>query len=285
MILSIVTVSHRSERHLPRYIESFLQSGSGRYGARIEFIVVENSGQRGTDTLLDPLRRAGHSVTYVETANRGFGAGCNAGAGHARGDALIFANPDLAFIDPLDAIAGQMGPQSWGTVLQEDGHGETYAFDVLPEYKSVLGELRRQYRGFTPANAAWRDRLYPVGSFFVVAKPLFNAAGGFNERFFMYHEEAELARRLHRAAGAPVLFEGVRVRHAAFGSESNRDATWRREARGIVTYAEVTGKHGILITRAVTQALLSPVSSAARRRLRLLASEAFAALRERKAVR
>lgn len=279
MTLSIVTVSHRSERHLKRYVESFLASASGRQGARIEFIVVENSGQPATDALLDPLRQAGFPVTFVQAENRGFGAGCNAGAAQASGETLIFANPDLAFVDPLDAIDRQADARTWGTVMQQDGTGGGYAFDVLPEYKTVWGELRRRYRTFGPDDAGWRDRLYPVGSFFVVATALFRAAGGFDERFFMYHEEAELARRLHRLAGAPVLFEGIRVMHEAFGSETSREATLRQETRGLLTYAQVTGERGILVTRALTQLLLSPISAAARRRLALLAEEWRAAQR------
>jgi hypothetical protein len=61
--------------------------------------------------------------------------------------------------------------------------------------------------------------------------------------------------------------------HEAFGSETSREATLRQETRGLLTYAQVTGESGILITRALTQLLLSPISAAARRRLALLAEE------------
>jgi GT2 family glycosyltransferase len=280
MTLSIVTVSHRSERHLPRYVESFLASGSGRGGAEIEFVIVENSGQDHADAMLDPLRRAGFPVRFIQVENLGFGAGCNAGAARARGETLVFANPDLAFIDPLDPIDALVDERTWGTVMQEDGRGWGYAFDVLPEYKTVSGELRGRYRSFTPADERWKDRLYPVGSFFIAARSLFQAAGGFDERFFMYHEEAELSRRLHRMVGPPTLFDGVRVLHEAFGSEVSRDATLRREARGLLTYAAITGERRILRTRALTQMLMSLLSSQARRRLRLLIEEARAARRE-----
>lgn len=279
MTLSIVTVSHRSERHLKRYVESFLASGSGQGGAHIEFIIVENSGQPATAALLDPLRDAGFPVTFIEAENRGFGAGCNAGAARASGNTLIFANPDLAFVDPIDDLDRQADSQTWGTVMQQDGSGDAYAFDVLPEYKTVWGELRRRYRSFSPADPMWRNRLYPVGSFFVVARSLFNAAGGFDERFFMYHEEAELSRRLHRIAGPPTLFQGIRVLHEAFGSEASRDETLRQETRGLLTYARITGENGIIVTRALTQSLLSPLSAGARKRVFLLIDELRASRR------
>lgn len=273
MTLSIVTVSHRSHRHLPDYVATFLASGSGRR-AQIEFVVVENSGDSGARDLLAPLRDAGFKVTFLEVENRGFGAGCNAGAAAASGTTLVFANPDLVFVNPLDPIDDAVG-SGWGTVIQKDGQGGGYAFDVLPEYKTVAGELRRLYRTFGPADPVWRHRLYPVGSFFVVSRELFRQAGGFDERFFMYHEEAELARRLHRLAGPPVLIDGIEVRHEAFGSELSRDATLRREAQGLLTYAAVTGERRVVRTRIATQVLLAPVSRNARRRLVLLAQEAW----------
>lgn len=276
MTLSIVTVSHRSDRHLPHYVRSFLESRSGRL-ADIEFVIVENSGDTRTRALLRPLEDAGFRTTYLEVENRGFGAGCNAGAAAARGDTLIFANPDLVFVDSLDPIdAAVAAGRRWGTVMQVDGKGGGYAFDVLPEYKTVTGELRRRYRSFGPADPVWRDRLYPVGSFFVVARALFGEAGGFDERFFMYHEEAELSRRLHKLAGPPSLFEGIEVRHEAFGSEASREATLRREAQGLLTYAAITGERGVVRTRAATQLLLAPVSRSARLRLKLLVEEARA---------
>lgn len=270
MTISIITVSHRSDRHLPRYVDSFLASGSSKRQAAIEFVVVENSGQHTTQALLEPLRTAGFRVTYVEAENRGFGAGCNAGVARATGDTLVFANPDIAFVDPLDAIDARQDSTLWGTVAQQDDQGGSYSFDALPEYKTVLGELRRRYRGLSVDDPAWRDRLYPVGSFFIVAADLFRRAGGFDERFFMYHEEAELSRRLHSIAGPPVLFDDIRIIHEAFGSQSSRDATLREETRGLLTYARITGKSRVLMTRALTQAVLAPISAGARRRLWVL---------------
>lgn len=272
-MISIVTVSHRSDHHLKGYVYSFLASKSGLRHIDIEFIIVENSGQSRTSALLDPLRKAGFAVTYVEVENRGFGAGCNAGAARAQGETLIFANPDIAFIDTIDGIDTAQDGTVWGTVAQQDGRGGAYAFDVLPEYKTVIGEIRRAYRSRTPADPAWRDRLYPVGSFFIVATALFRQANGFDERFFMYHEEAELARRLHALAPPPILFDAIHIEHEGFGSESNREATLIEETRGLLTYASVTGRSRVLVTRAITQALMAPFSTNARQRLKLLVRE------------
>jgi GT2 family glycosyltransferase len=274
-MISLVTVSHRSHRHLPAYVDSFLASVAGRAIAPVEFVVVENSGAPGTDRLLDPLRAAGYRVTFVESPNHGFGAGCNLGAAYATGATLIFANPDIVFVDPLDPIDAAQEGSVWGTVAQDDANGASYAFDVLPEYKTVLGELLRRYRHVLPTGDNAR-RVYPVGSFFVVAAALFRKVGGFDERFFMYHEEAELARRLHKVAPPPTFFADIHVTHEAFGSAVTKDAVFRQETAGLLTYARVTGERRVIATRLLTQLLLAPLSASARRRLALLIKGATA---------
>lgn len=268
--LSIVTVSHHSHRHLPAYVESFLASGSDRSLDGIEFIIVENSGAADTDRLLAPLRAAGIRVVFIKSPNDGFGAGCNRGAAQARGKTLIFANPDIVFLDPLDPIATAQDGTMWGSVAQCDSAGGSYAFDMLPEYKTVAGELRRRYRHVLPTTPGDAKRVYPVGSFFVVAADLFRQVGGFDERFFMYHEEAELSRRLHAVAPPPSYFAGIRVKHEAFGSAVTKDAVLRHETDGLLTYAHITGRRRIILTRFLTQLILLPLSQGARRRMLFL---------------
>jgi N-acetylglucosaminyl-diphospho-decaprenol L-rhamnosyltransferase len=269
MSLSIITVSHNSGRHLQAYVRSFLASGSGK-GAEIEFILVENSGRQEAETLLEPLRQAGHSVTFLQVENHGFGHGCNVGAANARGDTLIFVNPDVEFIDSLDPIDNATNGSLWGTVAQISSTNELRAFDALPEYKTVLGEFRRTYRSLDPNFPGWKERIYPIGSFFIVDRSLFESLRGFDERFFMYFEEAELARRLHQKGLPITYFADLKVLHVAFGSEESKISTARHEAFGLLTYAKITNSYRAIFVRAMTLGLLSPFRKQARQRLRAL---------------
>lgn len=267
MKLSIITVSHNSGRDLPRFVASFLRSGSGRQVA-IEFVVVENSGCADTEAHLEPLRQSGFAVTFAMMENRGFGAGCNHGAALAQGDVLVFANPDLEFDTPIDAVEALA--THWGTVAQMTGDGRLQSFDILPERKSVRGELLRRYRRMTPPPAEYSQALVPIGSFFCVDRALFQRLHGFNEQFFLYHEEAELSRRLLRAAGPPLFLPDVRITHHAFGSQSSSMSTLAHEADGLLTYAVVTGAWRVVRTRALFLLLTTPVSATSRLRLRQL---------------
>jgi GT2 family glycosyltransferase len=267
MKLSIVTVSHNSKSDLPRFVQTFLASGSGR-DATIEVIVIENSGRSDTEDCLQPLREAGFAVTFAMMDNRGFGAGCNRGAAVARGDVLVFANPDLEFGTPIDAVAAIAG--GWGTVAQMTGDGRLQSFDILPERKSIAGELTRRYRRMTPPPAEYARVLVPIGSFFCVDRQLFETVGGFDERFFLYHEEAELSRRLLTEAGPPAFLPDVRVTHHAFGSQTSSMATLAHEADGLVTYATVTGAWRVIRMRALFLLLTAPLSATSRWRLQRL---------------
>lgn len=266
-MLSIITVSHNSSRDLPRFVETFLASGSG-HDVAIEFILVENSGSPEIETCVEPLRHAGFRVTFVMVENRGFGAGCNHGAALAQGDVLVFANPDIEFENAIDSVSKIAA--GWGTVAQLTGAGEVRSFDILPECKSVFGEFAGRYRRMTPPPARRMNDLVPIGSFFCVDRKLFEEVGGFDDRFFLYHEEAELSGRLQQAVGPPAFLPNVRIVHHSFGSQESKASTLAHEADGLVTYAVVTGKWSVLRTRMLFLLLTAPISSTSRSRLRHL---------------
>lgn len=267
MSLSIITVCHKSGGDLPRFVASFLRSGSGRH-VKIEFVFVENSGDADIEALLEPLRRAGFPVTFTMMENRGFGAGCNHGARFAQGDVLVFANPDLEFDNSIDGV--RTITDEWGTVAQMTGDGRLQSFDILPERKSILGELLKRYRRMTPPPEKCRQWLVPIGSFFCVDRTLFESLKGFDERFFLYHEEAEFSRRLLRAVGPPRFLPDVRITHHAFGSQTNSATTLAHEADGLVTYSAVTGAWRVVRTRALFLLLTGLVSATSRMRFRQL---------------
>lgn len=265
MIASIVTVTHRSDRHLARYVASFLEHHGRAFADTIEFVFVENSGDAAIEDRLAPLRDAGYRVTFLTMPNRGFGAACNLGAASARGRVLAFINPDVTFLVPLAGLDGFVG--GWGTGRQIDERGVAYSFDILAEHKSLFGELTRSHRRMTPPLGKWRTRVYPVGAFFCVDRAQFHILGGFDERFFLYHEEAELARRLQQALGPPRYAERIALRHHQFGSETNRMKTFDHELEGLFTYAKVTGLNSVLRKRLYLLLVLCPVRANARQRL------------------
>jgi GT2 family glycosyltransferase len=256
--ISVITVCHKSSSSMPLYVKSFIQQNENQsYTGNIEFVLVENSGESQTETFAQELRLSGFEVQYLETENNGFGSGCNEGARLARGEVLAFVNPDVIFLTEIRELQNAAKKHAWGTVVQKNVSKKNgHCFDLLPEYKNIITELARVHR---IANVfPWiRRYCYPVGAFLVVPAKSFKATGGFDERFFMYYEEAELSRRLSKTIGPPRLFSSVEVVHKTFGSESNRESTLRNEADGFVSYARVTNQMRIIQKRIWTIRLLS----------------------------
>ncbi|MDV7144336.1 hypothetical protein R3X27_16770 [Tropicimonas sp. TH_r6] len=269
-MISVVTVSHKSYDLLSDYVESFLTHHSGRDAlVQIEFVFIENSGDERIAEHACRLREAGFATRWELSENRGFGAGCNLGAALASGELLVFANPDMRFMSNICGLKAVFGTSKWGTVAQTGEDGKIYAFDLLPEYRSVLTELLRVYR-FCHRLKALHRYVYPVGSFMVVPHAAFEATGGFDERFFLYYEEAELSRRLQGALGPPVLLPTIKIHHQAFGTQGSSDFTYEQEAMSMVTYGDVIGHPDLARRRLRMLQRLSFLSTAAGERAAFL---------------
>jgi GT2 family glycosyltransferase len=270
-MISIITVCHRSHELLKAYASSFLThnedaSSKGSY----EFIFVENSGDERVESHANTLRERGFSAQTWMTENRGFGAGCNEGARLASGRLLVFVNPDVTFKSSLAPLEGFFNNNGWGTVMQLRGANLTYSFDLLPEYRNCATELARIYR-LAHHFTFLRKLCYPIGSFFVVGRDAFLDLGGFDERFFLYFEEAELSRRLRAKLGVPAYCKEVSVLHQGFGSQSSSDFTLLQEAKGMITYAQVIGQPELALRRVLMLRRLSLVSRSAGARAHHLA--------------
>lgn len=266
MSISLITVCHKSRQKMAGYVNSFLEQHKAlEHRSQYEFVFVENSGDTDFQSAVQPLEDNGFSVSVLNTANDGFGRGCNAGAHHATGDILIFANPDIRFLDNLDLLQARSQKPFWGTVRQITPSGRMYSIDLFPEFKGLFFEMFRY--SLTNRHYSWFLRKsYVVGSFLIVSKDLFVKSGGFDQAFFLYYEEAELAHRLQTLSGPPMIEMRTAVFHEGFGSHNSWDEIFQHEASGFLTYCQVTKQAGLLRARLRMLKLLSIVSKSHRKR-------------------
>ena len=270
-MISIVTVCHRSYELLTAYVDSFLVHHKD--GGDIEFVLVENSSDERTEEHAEKLRANGFQAQVTYTANDGFGAGCNRGVELASGDILAFVNPDLEFKTPLSGLPSGLQDTRWGTIRQISGKGQVLAFNLLPERTSMLTELLFIHRYLHNFLGLVGRHVFPAGSFFVCETELFKQVGGFDERFFLYFEEAELARRLHTAAGPPGYCSDIEIYHAGLGTQESSDAALRHELNGLKTYCEVTNQPEVFARRQSILRRLAPLSKGAALRASLMEIE------------
>lgn len=271
MSISLITVCHKSRQKITAYVSSFLEHHTAAGDrSQYQFVFVENSGDTDFQSAVKPLKDGGFDVIVLNTANDGFGRGCNAGAQYATGNVLIFANPDIRFLGNLAPLQAHAKQPFWGTVRQITPSGRMYAIDMFPEYKGLFFELFKLYHLTNRFFSWFLRKSYVVGSFLIVSKDLFVKSGCFDPAFFLYYEEAELARRLQTLNGPPVIETRASVFHEGFGSHDSRDEILRHEADGFLTYCHVTQQPWLLRARLRTLKLMGMVSGSSRKRFRVL---------------
>jgi N-acetylglucosaminyl-diphospho-decaprenol L-rhamnosyltransferase len=230
--VAIVTVSHGSAGVLPQFLDSVARSTR----RRAVVVVIDNADE---DAARDIAGERGH--LYQRTANRGYGAGMNAGVAIAPATTwLVLANPDVEFevgaIDRLIDTAEETGAGSVGPRIR-DASGAVYpSARPVPSLRMGVGHalLGRAW----PQNPWTRryhdpllhDRQGPLdvgwlsGSCLVLRRSVFEAVGGFDDGYFMYFEDVDLGYRLGREGFRNVYEPRAVIVHTGAHSTSSNAA-------------------------------------------------------------
>lgn len=239
--VSILVVSYRTPRLTVAAVRSALLVGDDA-----DVVVVDNAS--GDDTV-ERLRRLGDPrLTIIENGqNEGFGAAANRAAQATEAQTLLFLNSDATLTK--DAIAQLLAECSrWdgraivGPRLVEPEGGIQRSAGMLPKPVDLAVRATGLYRvgrwfGKLPLVGARVGRSQLVreydsalvatevistnmvsGACFATGRKAFEELGGFDERFFMYFEDADLCRRA-AAAGIPIRYvPGAVVTHVGGAS-------------------------------------------------------------------
>ncbi|MBD0329623.1 MAG: glycosyltransferase family 2 protein [Thermoleophilia bacterium] len=170
-----------------------------------EVLVVDN----GSGAELDAAREL-PGVRVVEPGrNVGFAAGCNLGAEVARGDVLVFLNPDTVVAPGAVAVLAERAA--------EPGVGMAMARLRLLDRPDVLNSAGNVLH---VSGIAWAGRYgepvesvtepaevpYASGAALAIRRALFHELGGFTDELFMYQEDLELCWKA-RLRGLRVVVE------------------------------------------------------------------------------
>jgi len=207
--VSVLIVTYNSARFSQRLFDAL----RAQTLADFEVIVIDNASQDGGPVMPDDPR-----FRLIQSdVNLGFAAGNNRAAAEACGPWLATLNPD-AFPDPNWLEAGL------AAAAQHEGATMVGSLQIADENPSLLDGAGDCYHAL---GLAWRG-LYgqpvsqapPTGEVFgpCAAAAFYDAAafralGGFDEAFFCYHEDVDLALRMRLAGGRCVQSREARVRH------------------------------------------------------------------------
>ena len=197
-------------------------------------VISDNGSEDGSREFL--RERYGERVTIVENgANLGFAAACNRAFAKTAAPYEFLLNPDaelkpgalaniVAFMDahPRCGIAGSRIYNYDGTIQESCGEFDTWAGAFLRS--SAWGDLplfRRWANG-----AKLRDFLYDteervdlaIGAALAIRRTLLAEIGPFDERFFLYHEEVDFAKRAADAGWETWFVPSSEAVHEGMGS-------------------------------------------------------------------
>ena len=167
----------------------------------LEIIVVDNaSGDESVDT----LSRVSGVTVVVSPSNKGFAGGCNLGAQKATGDVLAFLNNDAkphprwitAAMDTMDT-SPKIGAVA-SSVFDWEGRNIDYQGSAMAWYGMGYRPLTGRKRS-AKTDPPRREVLFGTGSAMFVRREVFEALGGFDERFFMFFEDVDFGWRLNLA--------------------------------------------------------------------------------------
>jgi N-acetylglucosaminyl-diphospho-decaprenol L-rhamnosyltransferase len=166
-----------------------------------ELVMVDNSSADGTPAAARSLAPA---ASVVETgANLGFAGGCNAGARASTAPLLLFLNPDAVpapgCVDALRDCASQR--PEWGAwqalVTMASGRLVNTAGNVVHFLGfGWAGRCGEPVEAIAPVPV---EVDFASGAALVVRREAWDAAGGFDDRYFMYGEDLDLSLRLRLA--------------------------------------------------------------------------------------
>jgi GT2 family glycosyltransferase len=234
---SIIIVNWNSRDHLKACLATLRADLDD---PSFEATVVDSGSFDGAEEM---IRERFPAVRFVQSrSNIGFGRANNLGASRARGDTLIFLNPDTLLPDGAlhrlrDALtrlpnAGLVGCRLTNT----DGSLQLACVQAFPSVLNQCLNARVLLRLF-PKAPVWtsaltfehRDAPVPVdaviGACMVTRKDLFCEVGGFSADYFMYVEDIDLCHKI-RSAGRDVYYipEVVITHHG--GGTTNSDSTF-----------------------------------------------------------
>jgi hypothetical protein len=250
MELSVIIVNWNSAELLRTCLKSVLSSSAT---CDLEVLVIDNASYDGSAEM---VANEFPSVTFIQSEeNMGFSGGNNRAFQESSGKNVLFLNPDTELVD--DALgtmlavlktrpdAGVIGPKLVNPDL-------SVQIDCMRAFPTILNQLfdssatrkvfaKFDFGGVKPVIEESNDpvsvEMLP-GTCVMLRREVFDQAGRFNEKYFMYAEDVELSYQVKNAgwtnyyvARAAVIHHGGRSSEqkgeSFFSTVMMRETVWQ----------------------------------------------------------
>ena len=227
MIVSVIIVNYKSWSYLKDCLSSLEKANSNAFD--LEVIVVDNCSNDGR--LEEFSNQFKNFIFLKNSGNNGFSHGCNFGASKAKGDYLLFLNPDtIAEEDAISKLlATSMQNPEIGIVtcaqVNTNGRLENQV-RFFPKMKTFIGLFRFFYKKRIKKKInlyfnAQKEVIYPEwvsGSVVFISKTWYEKVGGWNEDYWMYFEDIDLCKKVDAKGGKVALLRNASIVHSHGGA-------------------------------------------------------------------
>lgn len=240
-----------------------------------EFVIVDNGSTPGDAARLRSLAERDERVTLLSGhGNIGFARGANLGARTARGEMLIFLNPD-AFLQPgcIAELVREIEPRPvpcivGGRVLNADRSEQRGARrgDITPVTAVVsLSRLASRLPALRNYEVHWESEAPPEqpaavptisGACFCMRREDFDAVNGFDEGYFLHVEDVDLCWRVRQQGGAVLFHPKAEVIHLGRTSQTSPLRVEFHKGVGLARYFR---KRAVNVSERLLAWALSPV--------------------------
>lgn len=230
--LSLIIVSYNTRSMTLACLRSIYEEAKG---GGFEVIVLDNASNDGS---AEAIATEYPTVTLIRSGeNLGFARANNVAARKAAGRYILLLNPDTVILDSaVDRLmafaAANPGARMWGgrTVFADGSLNPTSCWRFVSTWSLLAGALglAAMFRNVPIFNregyGGWRrDSVREVeivtGCLLLIERDLWIELGGFDERFFMYGEEADLCFRARQLGARPLITPDATIVHHDGASE------------------------------------------------------------------
>ena len=253
--VSIIILTYNSSDYIGQLLISVKNSHKGNND--FEIIAVDNNS---TDDTLIKLKSFENEITIKKNEkNLGFAGGINEGTKIAKGEYLVFVNPDtelrkgnvfdlVSVFDKFEK-AGIVG----GKLVDKKGNPEKSAGRFFGLFEILLMTLGLDEAfGVRTCPKEIKKVDFVSGGFMMVKKQVFEKLNGFDESFFMYVEDVDFCKRAKNAGFETYFTPGTELVHVSQGS-SDRSFAIENIYKGLFYY---TKKHGNIFSYYLVKLLL-----------------------------
>ncbi|GAC1407426.1 MAG: glycosyltransferase family 2 protein [Candidatus Velthaea sp.] len=244
--IDVIVVCWNDKEKITTALDSVFALSEVRTNPAFANVVISDNGS--TDGSREFLRsRYGATIRIVENGeNLGFGAACNRAFAATVSQYVFLLNPDaelkdgalaniVAFMDahPRCGIAGSRIYNYDGSVQESAGEFDTWTGAFLRS--SAWGELP-MLRAFANGASlrAWnydseRRVDLAIGAALAIRRTMTDQIGVFDERFFLYHEEVDYAKRAADAGWETWFVPASEAVHEGMGSARGQYSVEQRK--------------------------------------------------------